>query len=401
MGRIIVIFTLTLLSNLVFSKNFDPKKLNDEISALNNHQKYDQSILVLEEIINNPSSSPFEIYHAYLQKALTYKRLYNYSEVLANLESALEWGNKSPHKKEVQARIKIEKLFIHFDMLNFDQVDVMLPTITPEDVKLVDAQTQAFYISLLAVYDMRNQRYKEAEEKLYKCIELLVKNSPKDLPNIYRKLITLYGYLDNEKKAKEAYDQGIKYANLYNIGVYKIAMNEEMSKFYMEREDYKNAIHYHTQRLNEFRQYNVSNENDKLKILERDLLKNRKDLEIRYEQKLRYYMVILVVILLAFLLVLFKLLKSNQQKRKFIEGENARMRQELENLSLEKNEKGEGKTDFSQYNLTQRQIDIINLVKQGKTNKEIGAILFISENTVKYHLKIIYNALGIENRYDL
>ena len=37
----------------------------------------------------------------------------------------------------------------------------------------------------------------------------------------------------------------------------------------------------------------------------------------------------------------------------------------------------------------------------GKTNKEIGVELFISENTVKYHLKIIYEALNITNRSKL
>ena len=81
--------------------------------------------------------------------------------------------------------------------------------------------------------------------------------------------------------------------------------------------------------------------------------------------------------------------------------ENERMRNELERLTTEINDKGEGKLDISQYNLTERQIQIINLVKEGKTNKEIGTELFISENTVKYHLKIIYNILGIENRTEL
>lgn len=37
----------------------------------------------------------------------------------------------------------------------------------------------------------------------------------------------------------------------------------------------------------------------------------------------------------------------------------------------------------SDYNLTDRQLEIIKLVKEGKTNKEIGTALFISENTDK------------------
>jgi DNA-binding NarL/FixJ family response regulator len=34
----------------------------------------------------------------------------------------------------------------------------------------------------------------------------------------------------------------------------------------------------------------------------------------------------------------------------------------------------------------------------GKTNKEIGARLFISENTVKKQLKSIFNKLGVNSR---
>ncbi len=53
--------------------------------------------------------------------------------------------------------------------------------------------------------------------------------------------------------------------------------------------------------------------------------------------------------------------------------------------------------DFHQ--LTTRQRRILELVVSGKTNKEIAAIVHISENTVEYHLvKRIYPALGVRTR---
>jgi DNA-binding CsgD family transcriptional regulator len=53
--------------------------------------------------------------------------------------------------------------------------------------------------------------------------------------------------------------------------------------------------------------------------------------------------------------------------------------------------------DFHQ--LTARQRRILELVVSGKTNKEIAAIVRISENTVEYHLvKRIYPALGVRTR---
>ncbi len=392
---------LFIFSFQSFGKQFDPEELNEKIAELNNQQKYDESITILENIINDKSSSSYEVYNAYLQKALTYKRIFNYTEVLINLEEAKKWGSKGPHKKEALSRVKIEELFIHFDTLKFDDVERLLTGITEEDIRHLDYQSKGFYIGLLGVMDMRDGRLEEAGKKYDESIEILKEHSPKDLPNIYRKKIALYSLLNEEEKALEAYDLGLQYAEKYDLGVYKIGIHEAMSKFYYDREDYKTAFHYHLIRVEEFNRYNVTTANDKLKVVERDLLKKRKDLEIEYEKNIRIFMLVIVVILLAFLLVLLKFFKVNREKRILIERENARMREELENLSKEKNEKGESKLDLEKYNLSDRQIEIIELVKQGKTNKEIGAALFISENTVKYHLKVIYNTLEIDNRFDL
>lgn len=48
--------------------------------------------------------------------------------------------------------------------------------------------------------------------------------------------------------------------------------------------------------------------------------------------------------------------------------------------------------------LTEREQEIALLAPNGLTNKEIGAALFISENTVKTQLKSIFDKLGIKLR---
>ena len=50
--------------------------------------------------------------------------------------------------------------------------------------------------------------------------------------------------------------------------------------------------------------------------------------------------------------------------------------------------------------LTARQQDIVTLVAQGLSNKEIGRALDISERTVKDHLSLIFGRLGAVNRAD-
>ena len=50
---------------------------------------------------------------------------------------------------------------------------------------------------------------------------------------------------------------------------------------------------------------------------------------------------------------------------------------------------------------TRRELEIIQLVVSGKTNREIGNQLFISEKTVKHHLTKIFRKLNINKRVQL
>jgi DNA-binding NarL/FixJ family response regulator len=48
--------------------------------------------------------------------------------------------------------------------------------------------------------------------------------------------------------------------------------------------------------------------------------------------------------------------------------------------------------------LSAREIDVLKLMAQGKSNKEIGAALFISEGTVKSHVKAIFAKMNVISR---
>lgn len=58
-------------------------------------------------------------------------------------------------------------------------------------------------------------------------------------------------------------------------------------------------------------------------------------------------------------------------------------------------------SEGSPLGLTTREIEIIRLLAQGATNKEIAKRLFIAQNTVKVHLKNILEKLKLRNRQQL
>jgi LuxR family maltose regulon positive regulatory protein len=48
--------------------------------------------------------------------------------------------------------------------------------------------------------------------------------------------------------------------------------------------------------------------------------------------------------------------------------------------------------------LTERELDVLHLMADGLKNQEIGARLFISLNTIRYHATNIFGKLGVDNR---
>jgi two-component system, NarL family, response regulator len=48
--------------------------------------------------------------------------------------------------------------------------------------------------------------------------------------------------------------------------------------------------------------------------------------------------------------------------------------------------------------LTERELQVLRLMAQGKSNQEIGSDLFIAEGTVKFHINHILNKLGVNDR---
>lgn len=48
--------------------------------------------------------------------------------------------------------------------------------------------------------------------------------------------------------------------------------------------------------------------------------------------------------------------------------------------------------------LTEREVEVVDWIKAGKTNQEIASILSITENTVKSHLKRVYHKLNVSKR---
>ena len=395
-------FPLLLLVLFVFTQSFGQseklKKLENQIKTFNDNLQYEKSIAVLNEIITNEQSTHYEKYYAYLLESFTHKRLFNYTKTLHKLDLALAEGLQSDQKEEVKNTIDAEKCFVYFDTQDYPKAEALITQLRKLNFKHLSIPTQSWIIMQDGYIKMLNKDYAKSEQLLNEAAALVKANSPENLPNIYGKKMELFNKMNLFEKRDTAFKEGLLLAKKYNKVKYEMYLYQVMRNIFQENEDYKNAFFTQKKYDSIVKYYNATDANGKLELAEKKLEDENRQLK---EQNEKYIDYILYGVILSLLLLLFfsvRLYQSNRTKRILVEKENTRIHNEIERLTQALDEKGNATLNLSNYNLTDRQKEIIELIRSGLTNKEIATKLFISENTVKYHLKIIYEILDVEHR---
>lgn len=377
------------------------KQLEDKITKQNDVQNYEASIQLISDFINNPEHTAYEKFYAYIFKSYTYKRIFNYEECLHNLDLALEQGLKSDKKEEVKNYIEAEKAFVYFDTHKYKKASELMQDLSASNYKYLDTDSKAWIIMQEGYLLFLNKKYAAADKKYDLSLALILESAPRNAPNIYGKKIELYNAMKLYDKRDEAFKLGMKFAKEHKITKYEMYLYEVLTKQYQMNDDFKNAFKSQQKFDSLSTIYNSIDNNGKIQILEKQIDDKSKNLELRNEQIKRYFLIALVTVLLLLFFISSRLYIINKQKRILVEIENSRIHSDIERLTKAIDENGNNRLDVDKYNLTSRQKEIICLIQDGKSNKEIASLLCISENTVKYHLKIIYEILDIEHRFEI
>ena len=366
---IFAFFIILFSSNFLFGQTINPKKLDDEISSLNNKHLYEKSILKLQEILDNPDASHYNKYNAYLQKYYTYKRVSDFTTALENIELARKEGILSNKKEECLSKIAIEDIFMKIEIQEFAEVKKILPEAQKKiNLKLLDPDTQGFYLCTLAIIENLDKKYKEADKHLDQVISIFKKNKPRHLPNVYIKKIEVYKAIGDKKKVIDAYNKGIYYAKKYNVRVYEKGLYESMAQYYRENYNPKLIDYYlNLSAKTSIASYKSLNESEKLKRLE---LKIFDDKEKRKE---KYALITFAVTFIFFTLLtlyFFSLYKHHKNKRVIIEQENQRVLSELQ-LVMKGKQADESNLQLKEQELSDRQLQILELIKKENPIKKL------------------------------
>lgn len=375
------------------------KNLENQVKTFNDNLQYEKSIVLLTKITSNEQASHYEKYYAYLLKSYTYKRLFNYPKALYKLDLALAEGLQSDKKEEVKNTIDAEKCFVYFDTHNYSKAEVLITKLRKVDFKHITTPAKAWIIMQEGYIKMLHKEYAKAEQLLDESIALIQANSPDDLPNIYGKKIELYNKMKLYTKRDSAFKEGLALSKKYKKIKYEMYLYEIMRNAFQENEEYKNAFLVQIKYDSIVKHYNAFDANGKLDLAEKKLEEENRKLKEQNAKYIDYLLYGVIVFLAIIVLFVLRLNKLNKAKRILVEKENTRIHDELERLTQALDNKGNAALVLSDYNLSDRQKEIIEYIRSGLTNKEIASKLFISENTVKYHLKIIYEILDVTHRF--
>lgn len=127
---------------------------------------------------------------------------------------------------------------------------------------------------------------------------------------------------------------------------------------------------------------------------------NTKRLKITARNHLIISLVLIVILIIGIAYILRQRAKHRLNQ---MEMEIQKYILKIKDLNrIEKNETEITSEEFSRkHELTKRETEVLQLISEGMLNAGIGKKIFVSTNTVKYHLKNIYIKLDVKNRAEV
>ncbi len=306
-----------------------------------------------DELLHNPDSAIF-----YYQQALDiyyhYHKVDHYATVLNNL-----------------GRMYLEKDNYTKASENFDQSLHIFDSLGSDNDKAAVLRNQGELYFALGDIPTATQKMKQSYE-LYKTI------------GVSEGLIKTSELLSKVYLAAGKYGQAASVMQFHNV-LKDSLLNFQNQVIVAEMET----------------KYQVKEKNRTIELLK--LQEKLRDKQIKWQTMLISFMVVFLILLIILFYSHRRRAQLSQQK----------LNLELRNYLLQvtemqreldyKNEDCGKKVNLQQVenaNLSKQEMKVIGLIAEGYKNAEIAEKLFISQNTVKTHIKNIYSKLDVKNRVD-
>lgn len=392
--HLLVLSILWVLPSSITAQNLSYEQLEQKVYKLNNALQYVQSQKILLPILQDDQYSADQRYQAAILLSYTYKRVFDYQSTLKYLRVAREFALRSPKKHVYLATIRSEEAFAYFDTQAYKQADRLMGELERTNFNHITQENKAKLIMQQGYLRFLTKDYKSAQVKYEQASKLMRASAPCNLPMIQVKQMQLFAAMNQSSQMHVALKQAIAQAEECHIIKYQLYAYEELREIYRRQHDqtYLLQIQQKLDTLNNIyaKEKNIAAlHNQKETMLLADTSRQNQQHQAN-EQWLEKGLLSVTTLLLLTL-----------GWMRYVRRQQSRMRQQLQAyLVTAPNSFPLEATPHKDYQnvLSHRQLEVLDCMNKGMGNKQIAAQLCISENTVKYHIKNIYQMLNVNNR---
>ncbi|WP_312825978.1 LuxR C-terminal-related transcriptional regulator [Epilithonimonas sp.] len=395
---------LLLLIGFLNAKDLNIKALEKEITKYNREGKQKDSQKRLFDLLLVGNLTKEEKANVFFYIGTTYRTVDDYVMCIDYLNRSYNIAKKLPKDNALRMKLDYEYAFAYFDSKEFDKSSKMMSRIANENYINAIPENQSYILLQEGYLFLRENKFDRAELKYEQAFDIMETVNYCNLPVILVKMMDLYNHERDLKKVEGLYAKSLKISKHCGILKYQVFAAEEMERIYKENNLLKDA-YFISLKIDSLKKIvDLESKVSEMHLMERKYIDRH---EALLEKSMFWEKISAVIV--AF--IMLSIIVYSFRKSENLKTENQKMEEEIELIkedlnsyseSFNTNEKAiNSELAISNLNkLNDRQNELVKLMADGLSNKEIADKLFITESTVKYHIKNIYSILDLKDRKD-
>lgn len=399
-----IAFIGLIICSLFGAKDLNINSLEKEILRYNREGKQKISQQKLSHLLFSDNLTKEEEANVLFYMAATYRSVSDYMMCLDYLNKSSVVAKDLPKHNILKMKIDYEYAFAYFDIKDYDNAGKVMKRISAEKYPHDIPVDKAYILLQEGFLYLLNKDFDNAEIKYTEALQIIKTSDYCNLPVVLVKMMDLYGQKKDMAKVTTLYNESMKISKSCSIVKYETFTAAEMEKIF-KNNGFLNEAYSVGKKVDSLRRIeDLENKVSEMHVIDKKYSEKREDLQNKNVLQEKVGASAIAFILLSF--VGYSVFKSKNLKDEKVkmEEEIERMKDDLYSYSQESHQ-DEKFVDSdapiaNSDKLTERQKELIRLMADGLSNKEIAEKLFITESTVKYHIRNIYSILDLKDRKD-
>ena len=403
MNRYLAILFLIFASFLT-AKNVDLDSLESTVIQYNREGKHKLSQQKLSDLLLSGDLSRKEEANILFLMAATYRSVNDYLLCIEYLNKSSVLAEKSSDDR-LRMKIDYEFAFVYFDDKDYKKAGEAMQHLAGKNYKNTIPEDDSYILMQEGYLFLLDKKYSAAEKKYSQALAIMKRVNYCNLPIVLSKMMELYNRKNKIDLVENIYHKGERISDSCGILKYKVFLAAELERIYKENDKFNEAYAI-GKNVDSLRQ--LENQGEKISemhIMDVNYLEKRESLENEFNSWEKIGALSITFFLLFIIFYSFNRSRNLKTEKNKMKKEIVEMKENLHSYSQTKHlDEKFMSPELSIANsdqLTERQKELLKLMVEGLSNKEIAEKLFITESTVKYHIKNIYSILNLKDRKDL